>query len=108
MMVTAGCQINVFSDWRMKENIKSVDEQTALDVVRILQFVSFKYKNTDQSRVGWIAQEVIEHPLVQEAGTLTKMGYNENYTLCEQQMVPVLLAAIRGLAAEVEKLKNKK
>ncbi|KAJ3052569.1 hypothetical protein HK097_006038 [Rhizophlyctis rosea] len=95
MMMTTGSQLNVFSDRKLKKDIETIDGNVAVDVVRGLRAVSFRYKNTKEKRVRWIAQEIIDHPIAQEAVTITKRGDDETYTLCEQQMVPVLWSAVK-------------
>lgn len=106
MMVASGAQINVFSDRRMKEDIKTVNGEKALKVVKDLRAVSFKYKNHEQQKVGWIAQEVVEHEYVQEAISVTKTGDDEKYTLCQDQLIPVLWAAVRQQQEIIEELKE--
>ncbi|KAJ3048369.1 hypothetical protein HK097_010638 [Rhizophlyctis rosea] len=107
MMLTVGSQIYVFSDRNMKKDIETIPEDAALEVVKNLRAVSFKYKNTEEKRVGWIAQEIVNHPIVQDAVSITKKGDDETYTLCQEQLVPVLWAAVRELTARLEKLENK-
>jgi hypothetical protein len=97
------------SDARMKRQVE--DYSTGLDAVRRLRPVSFQYNgelgSTDDgtTHTGFIAQEV--EPVIPECvgerdhdGTAVK-------TLDQSRMVPVLVNAVKELAARVEALEGK-
>ncbi len=56
-------EVNAFSDRRLKENIKDLSEDDAIDFVRNVKPVSFNWKSDkDKSQaIGYIAQDVLKH-----------------------------------------------
>ena len=113
-----------YSDKRLKENIKSIDN--ALDKVQLISGVTFnandeaaKYGYTDKkTQVGVIAQEieqvlpeiVVAAPFdiaINDDGTeYSKSG--ENYkTVQYEKIVPLLIEAIKELKQEIDILKGK-
>lgn len=56
-------EVNAFSDRRLKENIKELSEDDAIDFVRNVKAVSFNWcSDKDKSTaIGYIAQDVLKH-----------------------------------------------
>lgn len=56
-------EVNAFSDRRLKENIKELPEEDAIDFIRNVKPVSFNWRSDkDQKRaLGYIAQSVLKH-----------------------------------------------
>jgi len=88
------------SDERSKKDIQEIDCEKALDVVRKIEPVSFKWKHDDSSSIGFIAQEVekIVPELVKNGPGLKTLDY--------QGMYAVLFAAFKQLTCEFEMLKK--
>ena len=106
----AGAYVNG-SDSRIKEDIQPLT--SGLDVVKKLNPVTYKYKETwssDQSiQSGFIAQELLTaldgqiyvDGVVQQGGT---EGY---YSVAYQNLIPVLAKAIQELKSENDTLKSR-
>lgn len=89
------------SDIRLKENV--VDITDALDKVKKMRGVFFNFKNNDQTQPGLIAQEVL--PILPEVVRINDLtGY---YTIQYDQIVGVLINAIKELEARVAALEAK-
>lgn len=88
------------SDARQKKNIQ--DLSYGLNQIQALRPVRFDYlseESEESKRIGFIAQEVLPH--VPEAVS----GSEEtSYGLATAELIPVLVAAIKELAAKVEAL----
>jgi hypothetical protein len=86
------------SDERLKENIVELDN--VLENINNLRAVKYNYKNGNDTKIGFIAQDWQEDfSEVIEEGEHLSMKYTET--------IPVLLKAIQELKAEIEILKNK-
>jgi hypothetical protein len=86
------------SDERLKENIIELDN--VLENINNLRAVKYNYKNGNDTKIGFIAQDWQEDfSEVIEEGKHLSMKYTET--------IPVLLKAIQELKAEIEILKNK-
>ena len=106
-LITSGNQLDVFSDARMKQDVKTMEGGKALDVVKNLRSVAFRYKShPEQQRYGFIAQECIKHPSAQDAVSVQKNSEDENYVFCESQMIPIMWAALRELTQQVQELQK--
>ena len=108
MMLTSG-DLHVYSDRRNKQDIQSFDEEKALSVLKGQRSVRFKYKGKEEQKMGFIANELVQHEYLRDAVSVmspTGKEEDERYVLSSDQLVPVLWAALRSLAAEVDKLKN--
>jgi hypothetical protein len=112
----AGAYVNG-SDERIKEDIAPI--QSGLDVVKKLNPVTYKYKETwskDQStQTGFIAQELLTalEGEVYIDGVVQQGGQEEYYSVAYQNIIPILTKAIQeqqqiinDLKARIETLEN--
>lgn len=98
--------IDDFSDRRLKQNIHSVDAETAIRIIKQLKPVSYSMKRYDQDGIGFIAQDVqkiclkqgIDLPLYGRRGKYLTIPYI-NY-------IPLLVAAVQGQQRELDQLKR--
>ena len=107
--VTFSGNVTAYSDIRLKENIRSIEN--AVDLVGQMRGVFYTEKETKEARVGVIAQE-LEKVLPEvvrdneqynpETGKTSDPIKSVNYG----NIVGVLIEAIKELKAEVEELKN--
>jgi len=93
-----------FSDERLKENIKPLEK--GLETIEQIKTYTFNYKERPQdTHPGVIAQEIEElvpevvYDIEMEAGTYKAVRY--------QQLVPLLINAIKDLSEKVNVLENK-
>ncbi|KAJ3024970.1 hypothetical protein HDV00_000489 [Rhizophlyctis rosea] len=108
LMITGG-ELNVYSDRRNKENIHTIEQAEALEAVRNVRSVKYRYKTDPaQERLGFIAQELIQHSVFDNLVSKASYGQKERFVLNEQGMIPVLWAAVRELASQIENLKKGK
>lgn len=98
--ITASGNITAFSDERLKSNISNIDN--ALDLVKQLRGVRFEAKDGEKY-VGVIAQEV--KPIIPEV----VIEHNDSgyYSVAYQNLVGVLINAVKELSEKVERLENK-
>ena len=88
------------SDERIKDDIETLTY--GMDTINNLRPVSFKYKDTDKTRLGLIAQETLQHiPEVVDTSDEEQLGINY------QEIVPVLIKAVQELSDEVKELREK-
>ena len=92
--------ITAFSDERLKHNISNIDN--ALDLVKQLRGVRFEDKDGEKY-VGVIAQEV--KPIVPEV--VIEHDDSGYYSVAYQNLVGVLINAVKELSDKVERLENK-
>jgi hypothetical protein len=86
------------SDERLKENIVELD--SVLENIDNLRAVKYNYKNGNDTKIGFIAQDWQEDfSEIIEEGERLSMKYTET--------IPVLLKAIQELKQEIEILKSK-
>ena len=97
--IYASGDITAFSDIAIKENIHTILDP--VDKVMALRGVTYTRKDTKEDKIGLIAQEVREvlPELVVEKGGNIGVAY--------QNMVALLIEAVKELKAEIEILKNK-
>ena len=95
----------VVSDYRLKTNIKefsnSLDTLTKLDV--------YEYEIEGQNEIGVIAHEIekiLPHVVNGEKDALYEDGTEKYQTVNYAKIVPILIAAIQDLKAEIESLKG--
>jgi hypothetical protein len=98
--IVTSVDYNSVSDISLKENIKPLEN--SLDKVCQLQGVSFDWKKDKTSTIGLIAQEVekIYPELVGNSGDIKTISYNN--------LVAVLIEAVKELKSEIEELKSNK
>lgn len=91
--------ITALSDIAVKENIMTIT--SALDTVDNLRGVHYTMKDTGEQKIGLIAQEVkkVLPQVVTEAG--------DNIGIAYQNIVAVLIEAVKELNQKVEKLENR-
>ena len=99
---------NTSSDYRLKEDINPVEN--ALNRLQNLKPVNFAWKIDGKRVDGFIAHELAE--VIPEAVTGKKDEIKEDGTpvyqgIDQSKIVPLLVAAIQELKAEIEILKNK-
>jgi len=104
----AGAYVNG-SDERIKDNIQPLN--SGLDVVKKLNPVTYKYKETwskDQStQTGFIAQELLTalNGEVYVDGVVQQGGQEGYYSVAYQNIIPILVKAVQELTAEIDSLK---
>jgi hypothetical protein len=107
-------EIDIQSDERAKTDIKSLDLKKAADVNKALRAVSYKWndgREDKSSKLGWIAQEVIEAG-IGEAVTIGPLGQIHGETipdyhlLDKEQMVPVLWSSFQYLLEQYSELEQ--
>ena len=95
------------SDARKKENV--ADLTLGLDFINKVQPRTFDWKEDGQHSAGFIAQEldaVVEEFNADYLGVVSKADPN-SYSVAQAALIPVLVNAIKELAAEVAELKAK-
>ena len=95
------------SDARKKENV--ADLALGLDFINKIQPRTFDWKEDGQHSTGFIAQEldaVVEEFNAGYLGVVSKADPN-SYSVAQAALIPVLVNAIKELAAEVAELKAK-
>jgi hypothetical protein len=95
------------SDYRLKENVQPISN--ALTRIAALKPSTYKWKDSGTDGEGFIAHELAA--VVPLAVVGQKDAVNEDGSIKAQQIdlskvVPILVAAIKELAAEVNALKN--
>jgi len=93
---------NTSSDYRLKEQIRAIDNP--LEKVLKLNPVNFKYKNSKTVQDGFIAHEIQE--ILPYLVTGEKDGA-EMQEVDYSKLTPILIAAIKELKQEIDKLRNK-
>lgn len=91
--------ITAFSDVAIKENIQTIIDP--VEKVMALRGVTYTRKDTKEDKIGLIAQEVRE---VLPELVIEKEG---NIGVAYQNMVALLIEAVKELKSEIEVLKNK-
>jgi hypothetical protein len=98
------------SDARLKENVVSIDGNSALNIVNDLKPVTFNWRNDIfnesmrcKSDVGFIAQEV-EETIPYAVGNYLEVNSGETYKrMKHERIIPYLTAAIQNLDIERSK-----
>lgn len=98
---TSAIAYNSTSDYRLKEDLKEVN---GLDKISKIKIYDFKWKNHTDRMDGVIAHELQE--VVPYAVTGEKDG-EQMQSVDYSKLVPLLIASIQELKAEIEILKNK-
>jgi hypothetical protein len=104
---TTGVLYNTVSDYRLKESVQSLIGGLAR--VNALKPSIYKWKSDGSAGEGFLAHELAE--VVPTAVTGEKDAVNEDGSIKTQsvdlsRVVPILVAAIKELSAEVNALKN--
>ena len=108
--VTATGNVTAYSDARIKENVRTVDD--ALEKVKSMRGVYFDRKDTGKASVGVIAQEVEEvlPQVVETQDTRTEEnsdGLEDLKTVSYGNIVGVLIEAIKDQQKQIDELKAK-
>jgi hypothetical protein len=93
------------SDYRLKDDIQ--DFNYATELIKNVKLRSFKWKNTGQYDVGFIAHELSEvsRDLVEgEKDGLNEEGLPEYQSVMYGRMVPYLAGALKDALIDIEKL----
>ena len=100
--IVAGGDITAFSDARLKENISTIEN--ALDKVDNLRGVNYNMKDSEDAKIGVIAQEVEEIlPQVVHTSDDEMQTKSVDYG----KLCAVLIEAVKELKKEVEELKGR-
>lgn len=89
-----------YSDRNLKINIEELTN--SLDKISLLNGVKFNWKETGDSSIGLIAQDV--EPVIPEIVSEIHNTKTINY----MAIIPILIEAIKELKQEIEDLKNNK
>ncbi len=89
------------SDIRMKKNVQNIDR--GLEDLIHLRPVTFEWKESEEKKLGFIAQEVME--VLPE---LVGKSDNDMLAVNTNDMIPILVKAIQELNVKVELLANMK
>lgn len=92
------------SDYREKYDITTLSQETAVDRIKGIRPVNFKYNDTTRLREGFIAHELQEY--IPVAVTGVKDGVVKQ-TVDKSEVVPTLVAAVQSLINRVEELEAK-
>ena len=100
--IVAAQDITAFSDARLKENVSTIEN--ALDKVDNLRGVNYNMKDSDDAKIGVIAQEVEEIlPQVVHTSDDEMQTKSVDYG----KLCAVLIEAVKELKKEVDELKGK-
>jgi hypothetical protein len=99
--IRATGDVIAYSDRRVKENIKTIDN--ALNKVLKLRGVSYNRKDIDDksTKIGVIAQEVLE-----TIPEVVEKDLEDKYSVAYGNMAGLFIEAIKELKAEIEELKK--
>ena len=100
--IVAGGDITAFSDARLKENISTIEN--ALDKVDNLRGVNYNMKDSDDAKIGVIAQEVEE---ILPQVVHTSDDEIQTKSVDYGKLCAVLIEAVKELKKEVEELKGR-
>ena len=101
----AGTTYNTTSDVRLKEGVAPLAD--ALDVVRALQPVAFRWKTDQSAGHGFLAHEVqavVPGIVTGETGAVDVAGQIVPQQMDYSKLVPWLVAAVKELTQQVEML----
>ena len=101
--IRATGDVIAYSDRRVKENIKTIDN--ALDKVKKLRGVSYNRKDIEDksTKIGVIAQEVKN--ILPE---VVEQDLDDKYSVAYGNMAGLFIEAVKELKAEIEELKSNK
>ena len=100
---------NATSDKRAKENIYPL-MASALDIINAVQVYTFNYKNSDQTTIGLIAQEVLPYNLggATFVSNPDATGENDDYmSITESKLVYLLLKGMQEQQEQINQLKQR-
>jgi len=97
----SGGMAALFSDRNLKEEIRDLDTDKCVEIIEALPLHSYKYIGDDNTRIGWIAQEVEE--ILPEGATEIK-GYK---AILPDQILAAVHGAVKHLLSENKALKDR-
>ncbi len=100
--IVAAQDITAFSDARLKENVSTIEN--ALDKVDNLRGVNYNMKDSDDAKIGVIAQEVEE---ILPQVVRTSDDEMQTKSVDYGKLCAVLIEAVKELKKEVDELKGK-
>ena len=114
-------EVNAFSDRRLKENFKEIDEDDAVEFVKKIKPVSYNWKSDKNKNIniGYVAQDILK---LRKFDSLVSLGPDEDlneeidedglispgkhrFLVSYQSAIPVLHAALKHALEEIEMLK---
>lgn len=102
--IIATGDVTAFSDLKLKKDVKTIEK--ALEKVNQLRGVEFLFKRNNQKSIGVIAQEV-QMVVPEVVHSHTDTGTNEEtLSVAYQNLVALLIEAIKELSTEVVELKE--
>ena len=99
--------ITSYSDRRLKENIKEINAENALQLINNLEPVSFKHKNSQHNSLGFIAQDV---DILQNDSNLkgiTEKDNNDMFTLQYQSLIAPLIKVVQEQQKTINQLQER-
>lgn len=100
--LVTGLDFVATSDVRLKDEIERVEPRKALNMVRALAPVSFKWKQSGEPALGLIAQDVRN---VQPLAVVENKG-TSMLAISQPALVALLIGAVKGLSEEVAQLRG--
>lgn len=104
---------NVSSDIRLKEDVREIDREKAVELVRTLAPIEFKRKGSDEINFGFSAQDT-KKKLGDGSGRtfgpralVSHDETNDTWGMLPDQATPVLWETVRGLLDRIEELERK-
>jgi hypothetical protein len=103
------------SDERIKDDIADT-KVDALEVINSLKLKEFtKKKHSQKTKIGLVAQEVLESKMPELVGKISNKGYEDYFDEGEEEMYAIgtgnmvyyLMKAVQELSAKVEALEKK-
>jgi hypothetical protein len=104
---TTGVLYNIVSDYRLKESVKPIS--SGLARVNALKPSSYNWKSDGSTGEGFLAHElaeVVPFAVSGEKDAVSEDGKIKPQGIDMSRIVPILVAAIQELTAEVNALKN--
>lgn len=112
VIIAGKCQAEYFnatSDKRAKENIYPL-MASALDIINAVQVYTFNYKNSDQTTIGLIAQEMLPYNLggATFVSNPDATGEDGDYmSITESKLVYLLLKGMQEQQEQINHLKQR-
>lgn len=97
--------LNVSSDERLKENIKDVNDEKAVDFINGIDVKNFNFIGKDKEEIGIIAQQLIATD-PDFAKYFVEQGEDGYYGVKTSDLVFPLIVAVQELKKEIEELKS--
>ena len=98
----------ITSDYRLKNNVTPIND--SLEKIKLLNPVSFSWKEDNKNDIGFIAHELAEvlpDAVYGKKDQVDNSGNVVPQTIDQSKLIPVLVAAIQELSKTVEELRAK-